>query len=64
MGAFVISLPVICCVLIPAVIGVGALVFRRFGKRPHDTAGQISEETRPLECNDSNEKDHTGFEIG
>ncbi len=37
MSSLLVALPIVCCLLIPAVIYVGALLFRRPEKRPLDT---------------------------
>ena len=47
MSGLIVALPIICCLLIPAVIGLAAWTFRRPKKQTSDLEGQIEGLTQP-----------------
>ena len=49
MSIFLIALPILCCLLIPAAIGVAALIFRKPGNLATDTDRQQLDLTHPQE---------------
>ena len=49
MGSLLVVVPVICCLLIPAVIGVAAFVFRGSGKQSPDKDGRKENLTHSIE---------------
>lgn len=49
MSSLLVALPIVCCLLIPAVIGLGVFLFRRPEKRPLDTDGQKKNLPLPIE---------------
>ena len=48
MGSLIVALPIICCLLIPAVIGLGVFFFRRPQKQISDLEGQIDGVDQPV----------------
>ena len=48
MSSLLIALPIVCCLLIPAVIGLAAWTFRRPQKQNSDLDGQIDGGYQPV----------------
>ena len=49
MSSLLVALPIVCCLLIPAVIGMGVFLFRRLEKQPLDADGQKKNLPHPIE---------------
>ena len=48
MSSLFITLPIICCLLIPAVIGLAAWTFRRPKKQTSDSETEVEGLTQPV----------------
>ena len=48
MSSLFIALPIICCLLIPAVIGLAAWTFRRPKKQTSDSETEVEGLTQPI----------------
>ena len=48
MGSLLFALPIVCCILIPAAIGVAAFVFRGSGKQSPNKDRRKESLTHPI----------------